>query len=379
MTSPEPFDFDLLRRKPDVEAPNLAAHDATDRYLLDVAAERGLLQGTVAVIGDRHGALTLGALAAGARRVRVHQDSLVGERALLGNSTALGITGFTQLPLAEVAAGVDCVLLQLPRSLDALDEIAAAVAAVAPPSVSVLAGGRIKHMTTTMNDVLARHFGRVDVLRARQKSRVLTAVAPKPDAASGWPRSLRHRIPGLELEVTLVAHGAAFGGAALDPGAVALLQHLPKMRQAERAIDLGCGTGVLSAAYALTRPGSRILATDVSQAAVDSAVLTARANGVADRIEVRRADGLEGVASASAQLILLNPPFHIGAAVHTGIAERLIAEAGSALAPDGELWCVWNSHLRYRPLLDRIGDTRQVSRDRNFTVTVTRRPTVGHR
>ncbi|MCR8670476.1 class I SAM-dependent methyltransferase, partial [Agrococcus sp. HG114] len=104
-----------------------------------------------------------------------------------------------------------------------------------------------------------------------------------------------------------------------------------------------------------------------------SARATAAANGVAERVEVRQADGLEGVPDASAGLILLNPPFHIGAAVHTGIAERLIADAGRALAPGGELWCVWNSHLGYRPALDRVGSTRQVSRNPKFTVTATRR------
>ena len=48
-------------------------------------------------------------------------------------------------------------------------------------------------------------------------------------------------------------------------------------------------------------------------------------------------------------------------------------DAGRALAPGGELWCVWNSHLGYRPLLDRIGETRQVSRNAKFVVTATRR------
>jgi 16S rRNA (guanine1207-N2)-methyltransferase len=51
-----------LRRRPDVEAPNLQAWDATDRLLLDTAAERMLPGSSLAVIGDRYGALTLGAL-----------------------------------------------------------------------------------------------------------------------------------------------------------------------------------------------------------------------------------------------------------------------------------------------------------------------------
>ena len=70
----------------------------------------------------------------------------------------------------------------------------------------------------------------------------------------------------------------------------------------------------------------------------------------------------------------LNPPFHSGAALTTAIAERLFADAARVLRPGGELWCVWNSPLRYRPALERlVGPTRQVARDPKFTVTVSTR------
>ena len=45
-----------------------------------------------------------------------------------------------------------------------------------------------------------------------------------------------------------------------------------------------------------------------------------------------------------------------------------------SLASGGELWCVWNSHLRHRPLLERlVGTTRQVARNPKFTVTASTR------
>ena len=79
---------------------------------------------------------------------------------------------------------------------------------------------------------------------------------------------------------------------------------------------------------------------------------------------------------ASADLILLNPPFHLEAAVHAGAGIKLIEAAGRVLAPGGELWTVFNSHLHYRPALERlIGPTREVGRNPKFTVTAsTRRP-----
>ncbi|KGN33266.1 SAM-dependent methyltransferase [Knoellia sinensis KCTC 19936] len=372
-------DWGDLRRWPDVEAANLLAWDASDRLILDEAGALVREVGDVVVIGDRHGALTLGALEAGASRVRVHQDGILGERALLANAARRGLgrgesgMPFTHLPLdASLVDGARLVLVQLPRSLDELDEIAQLVAAHGHPDVRVVAGGRVKHMSRSMNDVLLQSFQTVSASLARQKSRVLHAGRPRAGVTVTWPRRQHHDDVGL----TLVAHGGVFAGTTVDIGTRLLLDHLSSMRTAERAIDLACGNGVVASALALARPEVQVLATDQSAAAVASARATADANGFSDRVTVSRADGLESELDSSAQLIILNPPFHVGAAVHTGLAERLFADAGRVLEPGGELWAVWNSPLNYRPILDRvIGSTRQVERTSKFTVTSSRKRT----
>lgn len=372
------FNFDALRRWPDVEAENLFAVDATDRLLLDEAAPAlaAAGPGEVVVIGDRYGALTLGASALfGATGLRVHQDPLSGELALAANAASVGLADtYRSLDLAApLVAGARVVLLQLPRSLAALEEIAALIARHADATVAVVAGGRVKHMTTAMTDVLRRHFARVDASLARQKSRVLRAQGPVADTvpADAWP----HREFHADLGLWVCAHGAAFAGTSVDIGTRFLLEYLPRMKSdAASAIDLGCGTGLLAAALAVSRPTMNVVATDQSAAAVASARATMNANGVADRLHVVRDDALGSRQDASAELILLNPPFHIGASVHAGIALKLFEDAARVLAPGGELWTVWNSHLGYRPALARIvGPTEQVGRNAKFTVTVSTR------
>src|SRR5690606_33269169 len=178
------FNFDLLRRFPDIEADNLFAVDASDRLILDEAS--AALAGhpdAVTVIGDRYGALTLGAAALhGAHGIRVFQDPLSGEFALGHNAAAAELGDrYTNHELgAELLAGARVVLLQLPRSLNDLDEIAAAIARHAAADVTVFAGGRIKHLSQAMNEVLGKHFDSVSATLARQKSRVLVASGPKP-------------------------------------------------------------------------------------------------------------------------------------------------------------------------------------------------------
>lgn len=375
--------LDYLRRAPDLEAPNLFAVDASDRLILDEAADvlAEASAGSVAVIGDHYGALTLGAADRfGAAGIRTHQDRLTGELALAGNAERVGLTGaFESLPLGpSLVAGARVVLLQLPRSLEALDEIAGLIAEHADPGVVVVAGGRVKHMSRTMNDVLGRHFGSVQARLARQKSRVLVAAEPLPAdqrPTAAWPACERHAdLPGGRA-VTVCAHGGAFAGTSVDIGTRFLLGFLDQMApDAATALDLGCGTGVLAVSLALARPGLWVTATDESFAAVTSARATAEANGVADRVTVLRADAAAGVPDASIDLVVLNPPFHVGAAVHPGLARRLFADAARVLRPGGELWVVWNSHLMYRPTLEQVvGPTRQAGRNAKFTVTVSTR------
>ncbi len=366
------FDFASLRRFPDVEADNLFAVDASDRLILDEAAAdvAAAAPGEVVVIGDHYGALTLGAIAQhGAAGVRVHQDAMSGELALAHNATATGIDEFGHHPLDEtLLTGARVVLVQLPRGLAALDEYAAAIARFAAPDVVVVFGGRLKHMSIAMNEVIGRYFSDVRASLGRQKSRVIMARGPIP-TSDAWPQREFHE--GLGLWVC--AHGAAFAGTRLDIGTRYLLGFLREMKpDAVTAVDLGCGTGILACALASARPGLAILASDESSAAVASARATVEANGLA--VTVERDFGLSKQPDACADLVLLNPPFHTGSTVHAGVALGLFDEAARVLKPGGELWTVFNSHLTYRPALVRsVGETRQVGRNAKFTVTVSTR------
>ncbi|WP_040695264.1 class I SAM-dependent methyltransferase [Nocardia vinacea] len=361
-----------LRRYPDVEALNLYAVDAADRLILDVAADAidAAGSGRIAVIGDAYGALTLGAIAGhDLRDIRVHQDLLTGELALANNARVLGLADrYTAHTLSkELLADAKVVLLRLPRMLAGLTEVADAVARYADPEVTVVAGGRDKYLTKSMNDVLAESFAQVRASRGRQKSRTLLVSEPKPVAAPPFP--VRERIDDIDIDV--VAHGAAFSGAKLDIGTRFLLQHFKWMKpDARDVIDLGCGTGILAVALAKARPGIRVVGTDQSAAAVASARATAVVNEVADRVTVVRDDAMSSAADNSADLVLCNPPFHVGAAVHTGSAIKMFAETGRVLRPGGELWTVYNSHLNYRGVVQRmVGQTEVIGRNRKFTVT----------
>ncbi|WP_420369720.1 class I SAM-dependent methyltransferase [Curtobacterium sp. L1-20] len=378
-----PPDFaDFFRRRDDAAA-DLIAIDGTDRFMLDEAPHvhgDALRQpGEVAVVDDRFGVLTLGAITVhGASDVRVVQDSLVGVRALEANAGTFGRRGFHHPETLEQAfRDVRLVLLRLSKSNDRLDEVARAVARYAAPDVVLLCGGVTKHMNLSQNDVLRRYFGEVTASRGRGKSRLLIAQDPlrasatRADATNPWPRSVHVD----DLGMTLVAHGGVFAGTSLDQGTRVLLDAVDDAIPTARTIvDLGCGNGVIAAAVARRRPAVKVVATDVSAIAVASTRATAAANGVADCVQVLRSDAGDELGEGIAQLVLCNPPFHADTTVTTDAAEAMFRNAAAILQSGGELWCVWNSHLRYRPVLERlVGPTRQVVRTPKFTVTASRR------
>lgn len=266
----------------------------------------------------------------------------------------------------------DLVLMRLPKSLAALDAWAGETARRFPEA-TVVAAGKIKHMTLSQNDVLRGHYSAFEVSRARQKARLLIAGSARRDGVASRSADLQlGATAGAAAGLRVVALAGAFAGATLDIGTRALLDtlnhQLPACADGE-ALDLGCGTGII--ASWLARRGYQVRASDRSLAAVHSTAATAQANGLGDRVEVVWEDALAAVAPSSAQLIILNPPFHDQTAVTVDPAHRLFAAAARSLAPGGRLYTVWNSHLRYRAHLERaVGPTEQLARTSKFTVTV---------
>lgn len=366
------FSYAALRRFPDVEAPNLQAWDATDELLVQHALAAGAAGSEIAIVGDEYGAITLALTDAGLTGLRVHQDLATGRRALARNADAAGLTGFTSHELgAELFAGARLVLLQLPKSLAELEEIADAAARWAAPEVTLIAGGRVKHMALSQNEVLGRSFAHVQPQRAERKSRLIVASEPRKASRAAlseppFPITASVAVPGRDEPLTVVAHGGAFAGAKLDIGTRVLLEAL-EPSPAKTVVDLGCGTGVLAATYALANPEARVIATDRSAAAVASARATMVANAI--DVEVTHDDAGSEIPDQSVDLVLLNPPFHLGSSIHTGAATRLFDAAARMLKPGGELLTVFNSQLAYKPeLAKRIGPTEQLRRTSKFTV-----------
>lgn len=76
-----------------------------------------------------------------------------------------------------------------------------------------------------------------------------------------------------------------------------------------RVADAGTGSGVIAITLALERPHAKVIATEISEAALALARENARRHGVSRRIVWRRADWLAGLRSSSLDAVISNPPY----------------------------------------------------------------------
>lgn len=270
-------------------------------------------------------------------------------------------------------------VINAPKATNALAET---ITALQPHVSTVIVVGRSDAMSRAVNKELSRGFARVDVSPGVGKHRLIigSRTLSSPSLRS-FPKHgvIDHPATG-PLEVR--AHGACFSGVKSDEGSSLLLDALAESRNSAavdvqsdpnaapvRILDLGCGNGWLLTAALRVTGASTGVGVDVSKAAVASARATAEANGTTVDIHLADAtvDRLDHLGEFD--LILLNPPFHQGTAIETDTAAGLICTAARMLAPGGEALTVFNSHLRYRELLERhIGPSEQLARTSKFTV-----------
>ena len=175
------------------------------------------------------------------------------------------------------------------------------------------------------------------------------------------PSTRSYEINGFSLS----APAGVFCGDRPDPGARAMLKHLPS-NQTGIICDLGCGNGILSVHLASNNPEATIIGTDDSQLATLAARENLRANSL--KGDIRQGNILSSV-EETLDTVICNPPFHDGHKQLTSIAESMFHESFHQLRSGGELLVVANRHLPYTKVLKRLfRNVELISDDKRFNI-----------
>jgi len=138
----------------------------------------------------------------------------------------------------------------------------------------------------------------------------------------------------------------------IDAGSALLAEALPALTG--RGADFGCGYGYLSAHVLKSGTVSELTCVDADARAVEAC---RRTIGQKDVNERRVAYAWTDITNPREILptgldwIVMNPPFHEGAAANPRIGTAFIERAAACLRPGGALWMVANAGLPYEKIL----------------------------
>ena len=143
--------------------------------------------------------------------------------------------------------------------------------------------------------------------------------------------------------------GLVFSKGELDEGTRLLLEAV-EVREADDALDIGCGTGIIGLYIARQAVEGHVTMVDASLAAIAVARRNIAESGLTN-VHALPGDGTRAVLSERFDLVVTNPPFHQGGLQTTAVAERFIREAAQALRRRGRFYLVANRFLKYEPVL----------------------------
>lgn len=197
-------------------------------------------------------------------------------------------------------------------------------------------------------------FGNVETLEISKGERVVCSYV----SSDRLVKIQDAREDAINRAPTLFAEGK------LDEGTRMLLEAL-EVRVTDVALDLGCGAGFIGAYIARRATKGQVTMVDASLAAVDAARRMIEQNGLTNT-QVLPGDGAQELLEQRFDLVVTNPPFHVGGIQTTEIAERFIREAAKVMRLRGRFYLVANRFLKYEPVMrecfkvveEVAGDTR---------------------
>jgi 16S rRNA (guanine1207-N2)-methyltransferase len=237
-----------------------------------------------------------------------------------------------------------------------------AFAATKPGGRVLVAGDKDKGFERYFKEART-FFGNAEILE-RSKGLRVGLLEKTLTEAPVQPESERFTIEARGLKLECEALPGVFASGKLDAASKVLLEHLPNAG-GKRLLDIGAGYGALGAMLSLE--GANVTMLEDDWFSVQSIERTLKLNSLNARVLHSDVDSsLEK--DAKFDLIVMNPPFHVGKDVILDVALEFIEAAKRHLATHGEIWLVSNHFLPYEQPLASLGRVREIARDRGFKV-----------
>ncbi|MDH5359138.1 MAG: methyltransferase [Gammaproteobacteria bacterium] len=367
--------FELARYPLQANEP-LRAWDAADEYLLQQFTEQysDAFSGRLLILNDGFGALSV---ALSEYAPVMCTDSWLAHQGCLVNLQHNGLAeqNVTILNSLQPPQGeFDLVLIKLPKSQAMLEHQLHGLRAHLKKDAVIIAAGMAKVIHTSTLKLFERILGPTKTSLAKKKARLIFCQQDPALEPGESPYPKHYLLEIGDTEYTITNHANVFSRESLDIGTRFFLENMPE-GEYQSIVDLGCGNGILGLVAAMQNPQARLSFIDESYMAVASA----EENFQRVFEDIRQAefivsDCMSSVATASADLTLLNPPFHQQHAVGDHVAWQMFNDAKRVLRQHGELWVIGNRHLAYHVKLKHLfGNCQTMASNKKFVLLKTKK------
>ncbi|CAN5917252.1 class I SAM-dependent methyltransferase [soil metagenome] len=362
--------------------PGAFAHGRLDPAAVLLAEHVAVKEGdTVVLMHCGNGLPAVAAAARHAGRIILVDRNIVSvqaaERTLAANRVTVGTAVLSQGTAAlERGLEADTVVIRIPQERVALLQLLADAFAVLKIGGRCYIAGATNQGIKTAAATLESLFGNARVLSRDSSHRVASAVKRADAAADPSLLDNPYLQPDAFFRLNAVLRGTEYE-LYTRPGifswdhvdeATAILADAMEVPSGASVLDLGCGSGALGITAAKLSGGGPLCMLDADVEAVRSATRSAESNGVTS-FRALVSDVASAVRDERFDVVVTNPPFHVGKATDLDVPMQFIEDAFGVLSKGGRLFLVANRTLPYEQAIrHRFGNVANLHDGPRFKV-----------
>jgi len=332
----------IINRVPESTNKSLRAWSAADELLVSFLEEKN--PDSVTIYNDSFGYL---AAHAAPRTVYLATDLKSQEKSIKENfeTNKLDSTCLHPISLVKKADKKAKIgLMKIPKSLDLFEMFLSHGAQNTYKTGFLACGFMTRNFTKQMLEIAGEYFEVVEQSLSKKKARLLILSKPK----NVEKKVFLNTIPFENDEIK--QYFGVFSAKKIDYATQFLIENLEPPEIVETVLDLACGNGILAKEVAKEFPEAEYHLIDDSLLAIESAKL----NLEGENFHYYHNNNLEDLKSNTMDYVVCNPPFHVEYEIDISLPLRLFRAVEKKLTPEGKFQLVANSHLNYKPHLEKI-------------------------